>query len=161
LLNNLLGRVSPFWRGVLQIANTFKLGLRLNYEQGTSVKFYTDCRIGEVPLAYAFASLFDVASNKDAWVNSQIQDNDWALSFCPPLSPARLQDLAGLMDILRMHTFWDGPDQITWKAGSSFVFTISSQYRLLQPSLPKDRAAKYLWKVTSPLKVKITTWLAI
>jgi len=31
----------------------------------------------------------------------------------------------------------------------------------VQPSQPHDKAAKYLWKVTSLLKVKIITWLAI
>jgi len=64
LLLNLSGCVSPFWHEVLRIANAFKLGLQLNSGEGTSMKFWKDCWIGEIPLAYAFPSFFEVASDK-------------------------------------------------------------------------------------------------
>jgi len=67
LLHNLLGCVSPFWCGVLRTANAFRLGLLVNCWQGALVKFWKDCWIGDVPLAYAFPSLFEMASDKDAW----------------------------------------------------------------------------------------------
>ena len=69
------GQVSTFWHGVLRTANAFKLGPRLRYGQGISVKFWKDCWICETPLAFSFPSLFEMVSDKDAWINSQIQDN--------------------------------------------------------------------------------------
>jgi len=37
-------------------------------------------------LAHAFHNLFDMASEKKAWVSSQIQENNWALTFRHSLS---------------------------------------------------------------------------
>ena len=125
------------------------------------MRFCKDCWISEVPLAYAFLNLFYMASDKDAWVSSQIQDNNWALTFCHPISLIRLQALAEMVHILRQHTFQDVPDQVSCKVGSSATFTVHSQYKLLIPPQPQDIAAKTLWKVASPLKVKITTWLEV
>jgi len=68
--------------------------------------------LGEVPLALTFPSLFDMPSDKDVWVSSYIQDNNWALSFRHPLCLARLQMLAVLTGVLQWHTFRDTPDQV-------------------------------------------------
>ena len=70
----------PVLEEVLQMTNAFKLGLKINCGLGTTVKFWKHCWIGDVPLAYAF----EMASNKDAWVSSQIQENDWAITFSHP-----------------------------------------------------------------------------
>ena len=80
-----------------------------------------------------------MASDKKAWINSQIQKNNWALTFRHPL-PARLQMLATLIRTLQGHIFQDDLDQIIWKAGPSASFTVRSQYQLLQPSRPQDIA---------------------
>ena len=85
LQDKLLGRVSPFWRSALKSTNAFKLGLRISCGKGTSVKFWKDCWLCEIPLAMAFPSPFDIAANKDAWVNLQIHNNNWAISFLHPL----------------------------------------------------------------------------
>jgi len=53
-----------------------------------------------------------MAVDKDVWVSSQIHDNDWAITFCHPLSPTRLQMLAVLMDTLQIRIFWDTPGQL-------------------------------------------------
>jgi len=84
-------------------------------------------------LALAFLNLFDMAADKNVWVSSQIEENDWVISFHHPLSPIRLQMLALLMSALQGHTFQDTPDQVIWKADFSASFIISSQYKLLQP----------------------------
>ena len=67
--------------------------------------------------------------------------------------------LATLICTLWLHSFQDVLDQVTWNTGSSLTFTIRSQYQLLQPTQPQDKATTNLWKVVSPLKV--TTWLAV
>ena len=151
----------PLWRGALKTANAFKIELRICCGHGTSVKFWKDCWIGEVPLAIAFPNLFEMAVDQDAWVSSQFQDNDRAVSFRHPLSPAMLQMLASLIGILRGHTVRNYPDRVIWKARAVDNFTVRSQYELLQPLRPQDKAAKYIWKALAPLKVKITTWLAV
>ena len=163
LQDKLRGRVSPFWREVLCTTNAFKLGLWQSCGQGTSVKFWKDYWIREVLLAYAFHSLFRMTSDKDAWCMDQFTNliNDWALSFRLPLSPTWLQMLADLICTLLTHAFQDVLDRVTWKVGPSPIFTVGSQYQPLLPSQPQDKAAKNLWKVATPLKVKITTWLAI
>ena len=133
LQDKLLGRVLPFWRGVLKTMNAFKIGLRICCGQGISVKFWKDCWLGEIPLALAFLNLFDMEADKNIWVSSQIQENDWVISFRHPLSPTRLQMLALLVGALQGHTFRDTPDQVIWKVDFSASFIISSQYKLLQP----------------------------
>jgi len=65
------------------------------------------------------------------------------------------------MDALQGHTFRDAPDQVIWRVGSLTSFTVRSQYRLIQPLQPQDKAAKFFWKAKASLKVKITTWLAV
>ena len=125
------------------------------------MKFWKDCWLGEVPLALTFPSLFDMPSDKDVWVSSYIQDNNWALSFRHPLCLARLQMLAVLTGVLQRHTFRDTPDQVIWKVGSSASFTVRSQYKLIQPLQPEDKVAKFFWKAKFPPKVKMTTWLAV
>jgi len=137
-LDKLPGRISPFWCGVLRTTNAFKLGLRLKCGLGNKVRFWTNRWIGEVPLAYAFPSLFEMASDKEAWVSLQIQDNNWALTFRHPLSLIRLQALAEMVNILRRHTFWDDPDQLVWKVGSSSTFIVRSQYNILIPPQHHD-----------------------
>ena len=97
------GEYPHFGVEVLRTANAFKFGLRLNCEQGTVLRFWRTAWIREVPLSYAFHSLFEMASDKDAWVSSQIQDNDWAFTFCHPFSQTRLQMLATLICIFRWH----------------------------------------------------------
>ena len=94
-------RVSPFWRGVLKTTNAFKIRLRIFCWQGTTVEFWKDCWFGEVPLSLAFPNLFDMVADKDVWISSQIQDNDWAIFFHYPLTPTRLQMLAVLMEVLK------------------------------------------------------------
>ena len=44
------GHISPFWSGVLRTANAFKIGLRLCYGNGATVRFWKDCWIGRSPL---------------------------------------------------------------------------------------------------------------
>jgi len=61
---------------------------------------------------YAYPSLFEMVVDQDAWVSSQIQDNEWALTFRFPLSQPRLLILADLMNMLRQHTFQDTLDQV-------------------------------------------------
>ena len=94
-------------------------------------------------------------------VSSQIHNNNWALTFRNMLSPTRLHMLAVLLHIIRMHTFQDVSDQVIWKAGLAASFIVRSQYRLLKPSQPQNKATKVLWKATTLLKVKIITWLAV
>ena len=148
LQDKLPGRVSHFCQGVLKTLSAFKIGLRFCCGQGTSVKFWKDCWLGELPLKIVFPNPFDVAADKDAW------DNNWAISFCHPLFLTRLQMLALLIGKFQGHTFQDIPDQVIWKAGSAVSFTVSSQYKLLQAPQPQDTAAKHIWKTKAPLKVK-------
>ena len=52
-----------------------------------------------------------------------------------------------------------GPNDL---GGGLFNFFYSTlQYQLFQPSQPHDKAAKFVWKVIAPLKVKITTCLVV
>ena len=96
---------------------------------------------------------FDMASDKDARVSSQIQDNNWALTLVTP-SLVRLQALTTLIHSLREHASWDGPNLITWNTDSSATFTVSAQYQLLQPPQPHDKAAKNYerWRRRSRLR---------
>jgi len=84
----------------------------------------------------------------------------WPLPSVTP-SPTRLQALAALVRILQHHSFNDSPCQVKWRIGSSATYTVWSQYQLLLPLQPNDTAAKTLWNVAPPLKVKITTWLVV
>ena len=59
--------------------------------------------------------------------------------------------LMALLQILQMHTFQDTQDQLQWKAGSTTLFMVRSQYFLLQPTQPPDKAVKILWKLRLPL----------
>ena len=82
-----------------------------------------------------------------------------AFTFCNPLSSTWLQMMVASQCTLLLHTFHDAPNQVIWKASLSVAFTVSSQYRLLQPPQPPKKGAKNLWTASAPLKVRITTWL--
>ena len=125
------------------------------------MKFWKDCWIGDVLLAHAFSSFFEMAFDVDTWVSSQIQDNDWAFTFHNPLSLLRFQVLPALLCTLQLHTFLNALDQAIWMVGPSATFIVCSQYHLLQPSQLLDKAAKNLWKASAQLKIKITMSLVI
>ena len=108
------------------------------------MKFWKDCWIGEVLLAHVFSNLFEVASDKETWVSSQVQDNNWAITFRHHLSVVILKMLTALICTLREHIFQDTMDKIIWKAGSSASFTVRFQYQLLQPSRSQDIAMKHI-----------------
>ena len=81
-----------------------------------------------------------MAADKDVWVSSQIQDNDWALTFKYAISMTRHRSLADLLLLLRCHTFRGAPDHVAWKERNVITFTVRSQYLLQQLSYPQDKA---------------------
>ena len=113
------------------------MGFRICCGHRTSVKFWKDLWLGEVSLALTFPNLFEMVADQDAYVSSQFQDN---VSFQHPLSSTRLHMLALLIGILRGHAIRNSPDRVNWKAGAVDYFTARSQYELLQPQRPQDKA---------------------
>ena len=77
------------------------------------MKFWKNRWFGDTPLSVSFSTIFEVTSDEDAWVGSQIQDNDWALIFSSPLSSQRLQVLAKMVDVLQKHNIIDSQNQVS------------------------------------------------
>ena len=80
---------------------------------------------------------------------------------CYILSPARLLALARLHSLLHSASLTTEEDTITWYPHSSGSFTVRSMYSALRPCRPMDVAAIALWSAAGPLKVQITSWLAL
>jgi len=143
--------------GVLRTVNAFKLGLQIRCGQGHFVKFWKDCWIGDIPLANAFANLFDMASDKDSSVNSQIQNTHFEIR-----SPWQDSKCSWRYYKYFRRTLFKIPrtncngrqalQRCSWWDLNIFYFN---------PLKPPDKAAKILWKAATPLKVKITTWLVV
>lgn len=55
----------------------------------------------------------------------------------------------------------NGRDEVRWRWTWSEEFTVKSLYGFLQDGGVKDRSYVQLWKLKSPLKVKIFVWLVL
>ena len=102
--------------------------------------------------------------NEDALVSTQIQTNDWVLTFRHPLSPHNRLISCYPLTVLHQHANpkYTRSDQINWDADSSAIFTVRSKYHLLQPARPTGRVAKNLRKTPAfSLKIKISMWFVV
>lgn len=150
---------SPFWKGVLKSATTFRLGARNICANGEMTLFWSDLWIGDQPLELAFPSLYEIATDKNGTVASQRDNTTWNLAFRQLLSPTRCVALGTLMGLLMSHQWKRGVDSLTWTLTEHGGFTVKSLYSKLKGG-NIDTAAKTIWATMAPLKVKINLWLA-
>jgi hypothetical protein len=148
---------SQFWRSINKIKHFFKLGARFLVGDGRKTFFWTDCWLGDAPLAIRFPRLFDICSSKDILVADAMPMLATSLHFHRSFGPVELELWAALVQETSSVDLSNSSDSVRWTLESNGRFSVSSLYRKINqgPSLPHENL---LWNANLPLKIKIFLW---
>ncbi len=156
---------SYWWRGVLKTREAFKCGTSYALGDGTQVEWWNDIWYGHTPLRTVYPTLYDKAHNKNRTVTDCWGIRGWKwrsiLAGVNPVSTAETDMIARLKEDLKGCSTGEGNDQIRWRWNTSGEFSVKSTYRFLQDSGVADRRFVAIWKIRTPLKVKIFVWLML
>jgi hypothetical protein len=145
---------SYFWCGLMKIKHEFSSFGAFKIQDGTQVRFWKDIWLGSTPMRAQYHYLYNIARSKKATIAD-------VLSFSPPNISWR-RALVGNMLVawnrLLSHianlTLRPEPATFHWKLTQNGIFSMKSFYHALirvgSPNLNKS-----LWKIRSPLKVKV------
>jgi mannosylglycoprotein endo-beta-mannosidase len=148
---------SQFWRSLNKIKHFFKLGSRFVVGNGRKTLFWTDCWLGESPLAVRFARLFDICASKEILVAEALPVSATLLQFRRSFGPVELDLWAALVQETSSVELSNIGDTVRWDLEPSGRFSVLSLYRKINqgPSLPHE---SILWSAKLPLKIKIFLW---
>jgi hypothetical protein len=124
---------------------------------GRRTLFWTDCWLGEAPLAIRFPRLFDICASKDILVVDAMPVLANSLQFRRSFGPVELELWAALVQETSSVGLSNTLDAVRWMLEPNGRFSMSSLYRKINqgPSLHHE---KLLWKAKLPLKIKIFLW---
>jgi hypothetical protein len=140
---------SQFWRSIDKIKHFFKLGARFLVGDGRRTLFWTDCWLGEAPLAIRFPRLFDICSSKDILVADAMPVSATLLQFRRSFGPVELELWAALVQETSSMDLSNTSDAVRWTLEPNGRFSVKINQG---PSMPHE---KLLWNAKLPLKIKI------
>jgi hypothetical protein len=148
---------SPFWHIIHKVKEHFRLGVRFHPGKCSSISFWKDVWIGEVPLSTRFPSLYAKSSDTYLKISQAYSKEDWYILFQRSLDQGDLQAWMELCNLVEDIELEDVPTMISWRLAPSGKFSTKSLYLALYKA-PEVPLTKLIWSYQLPLKIKIFTW---
>jgi hypothetical protein len=151
--------VSPFWKGVLMVAQAIKFGYRWLPGDGKRVKFWDDTWFGTAPLVVQFWELYCICNEKtkslaEVWVNRELR-----LTFRRTYSSEIMLVWRVLVEVVKQVNLNDEIDALYWCYEKSGTFSSHSCYAIINFRGVTPMYIPAIWNIRVPPKVKIFLWL--
>lgn len=111
----------------------FKWGAQYEATTGTSISFWDDPWLGDVPLRIKFPSLYTYCADQKATVAELFDGEEWNITFNRSFSNDDLVQWNNLMIDLQAAELnnADGSDKVSWALTKNKQFTTQSLYRFI------------------------------
>jgi hypothetical protein len=148
---------SPFWKGLMKVKVDFFNRGYFKVGDGTSVRFWEDVWLGNVPLSQQYPSLYNIVQHKNVLVSTVLAQTPLNITFRRSLNEPKYIEWLHLCQRLMAININSEPDKFVWRLTDSGLFTVKSMYLDYMNGHTRF-LRKYLWKLKIPLKIKIFMW---
>ena len=115
--------------------------------------------MGNTPLKDQYPALYNIARCKSDTIAVVLSTSPPNVSFRRDVLGARLASWQALQERLANIQLVDGHDEFRWNLHENGKFSVDSMYKaLLHSEIPTYENNKNIWKMKTPLKVKIFAW---
>jgi hypothetical protein len=148
---------SYFWKGLMNVKDTFYKFCRKKFGNGNRTSFWHDVWIGDQPFCVRFKRLWDISENRNICVDKVICSNFEALKIQRRLFGDTVNNLDEMKHMCRDIHLTGADDSVSWTLDKK-GFSAKSLYKKIRSDL-SEVPFKFLWKVKIPQKIKIFLWL--
>jgi hypothetical protein len=148
---------SAFWKGLMNVKNEFFKRGYFKIGDGTSVRFWEDVWMGDMPLSQQYPALYNIVQHKNVMVSIVFAIVPINISFRRGLNDQKWLQWLHLCQRLMTITLTFESDKFIWRLTDSGIFSVKSMYLDLMNG-HTVYLRKYLWKIKIPLKIKIFMW---
>jgi hypothetical protein len=148
---------SPFWKGIMRVKDDFFQRGHFKLGDGTSVRFWEDRWLGNLPLAENYPNLYHIVQRKNVLVADVLSHVPLNITFRRTLTGVKWTEWIHLCQRLMEVQLSTESDRFVWNLTTAGVFSVKSMYLDYMDDHPSC-ARKYLWKLNIPLKIKIFMW---
>jgi hypothetical protein len=148
---------SAFWKGLMNVKNEFFKRGYFKIGDGTSVRFWEDVWMGDMPLSQQYPALYNIVQHKNVLVSTVFATVPINISFRRGLNDQKWLQWLHLCQRLMTISLTSESDKFIWKLNDSGMFTVKSMYLDLMNG-HTVYLRKYLWKLKIPLKIKKFMW---
>ncbi|XP_060209904.1 putative ribonuclease H protein At1g65750 isoform X3 [Lycium barbarum] len=152
------------WKYINNMKDDFFQEVSFRIGNGTSVKFWKDKWLLNIPLKDSHPRLFLIATEPDSTVASNRDGNIWDIRFRRNLQDWELGEIFDLFKSLeRFPVNSQTPDSLKWGESSKGVFSVKASYNRMNTIdvLTDPWPWKLIWKTKLPTKIKCFTWTAL
>jgi hypothetical protein len=153
------------WKGIMRGWNHFHKHLRFTVGRGDRVRLWHDCWCGDRALKDVFPSIFECASQKDAFLNEVIVRHNgrvvWNVSFLRNFNDWEMDSVVEFLNLLEskapLQEVEDGP---WWHLRKNGRFDVRSFYDALRDSPHVVFPWRSIWRTKAPRRVRFFVWSA-
>ncbi|XP_057484663.1 uncharacterized protein LOC130771052 [Actinidia eriantha] len=146
----------------------FMENAKLRVGDGSTIKFWKDICLGNLPLQSQFPTLYRITINKSEFLSDVYirfeETQRWDFLFRRPLlvrEVEALDDLNDLMAVSGVEINLDRHDQLVWQGCPSGKFSVKSIYeKAFSSHSAVDETFKLLWENVAPPRVQCFGWLS-
>lgn len=152
------------WKHISSYQEAFFQHVSFKIGNGCKVKFWKDKWLDNTSLQALYPSLYQIASNKECFVNQCRINNVWSPLFRRNFNDWELNDLFSLLSTLADYRTEElHSDKMVWGNSKEGQYTVKGNYYLMcsQNGLLNNWPWKHVWKIRLPPKVTCFTWLAL
>ena len=144
---------SPFWKDLMHVKDDFFKRGYFKIADCTTVRFWEDVWMGDVPLSHQYPALDNIVQHKNVLVSTAHASQPLNISFRRGLNDNKWLQWIHLCQRLITINLTIEPDKFIWKLPDSGLFSVKSFYMdLMNGHAIYQRT--YLWKLKIPLKIK-------
>ena len=141
----------------MKVKNDFLKFGTFTIKNGSQVRFWEDIWLENRPLRQQYPQLYNIVSKKQDTVGQVLSTPQPNLSWRRDLIGNNLAAWNNLATRLAALNLSQEDDEFKWDLDPSGVFSVKTHYRaLINRNVPYDN--KKLWKLKTPLKIKIFLW---
>lgn len=156
---------SFWWWSVLTTREIFKCGISFSIRDGKKVDFWNDIWCDHLSLRISHWEIFDKVTSRNLRVHECWNGNGWrwhkimaGFSFTSQTDNTLAQQF---MDSVNALALTNCLDDVRWRWTPSEIFLVRSLYLFVQDGGVAVKRYDRMWKMRSPLKVKIFVWLVL
>ncbi|KAK1280259.1 hypothetical protein QJS04_geneDACA017687 [Acorus gramineus] len=159
--------MSKLWKDISVLQVNFEKGIRWDVGTGDMVRFWQDVWVGDVALLLRFPSIFEIAREKEGFVNQfcvgRGDGGYWDIQVERRLQGDEVDGYLSLLELLHGVSVVNGArDTVIWQDKPREGFSVHSCYswhrRNRVGSSITAHKYKEIWGCNIPLKVKAFTW---
>jgi hypothetical protein len=121
---------------------------------GASIRFWEDIRLSDQPFSIQYASLFNIARQKDITIANVFSHSPLNISFAWTFRRDNWLLWLNLVQRLMEINLVNKPDKFSWSLTTSRVFSVNSMYADYMSGHTRF-LRKYIWKLKVLLKIKV------